>query len=402
MRSASPNDRRAWYNPERRLRRKPQCLLPTRRWIELNDSSSASSVSSDASQDRFVLLSYNVLGDDNASYHGDMYVNISSDVMRWESRKHLICQEICRWSADIVCLQEVDRYNDILTNVKKQGYAGNYKRRTGEAKDGCAVFWKEKRFRLLEADTIQFYAFGLRDNVAQLLVFELCEASSRRVIVGNIHVLFNPKRGDIKLGQVRILLSKAHALSEKWGGIPVVLAGDFNSTPQSAIYEFLSNSKLNITARDRRGLSGQVEFSQYGIPRFLNYCWSDEELKNATGNSNCTQLTHPLKLRSSYAAVKSNALTRGPCGEPLATTCHSKFIGTVDYLWYSTGLASTRVLDTLPIDTLKRLGGLPSEEIGSDHLALASEFVFTKCRELQAQDPTNITTTEEECQSLQC
>jgi len=29
-----------------------------------------------------------------------------------------------------------------------------------------------------------------------------------------------------------VLLSTAHALSEKWGGIPVVLAGDFNSTPE--------------------------------------------------------------------------------------------------------------------------------------------------------------------------
>lgn len=30
-------------------------------------------------------------------------------------------------------------------------------------------------------------------------------ASSNRVVVCNIHVLFNPRRGDIKLGQVQLL-----------------------------------------------------------------------------------------------------------------------------------------------------------------------------------------------------
>lgn len=32
--------------------------------------------------------------------------------------------------------------------------------------------------------------------------------------------------------QVRILLEKARALSKKWDRAPVVIAGDFNSTPQ--------------------------------------------------------------------------------------------------------------------------------------------------------------------------
>ena len=55
--------------------------------------------------DRFILLSYNVLGDNNASNHEDLYVNIPFDVLRWDKRKPLICQEIYRWNADIVCLQ---------------------------------------------------------------------------------------------------------------------------------------------------------------------------------------------------------------------------------------------------------------------------------------------------------
>lgn len=32
--------------------------------------------------------------------------------------------------------------------------------------------------------------------------------------------------------QIRLFLKKAHELSQEWGNIPVVLAGDFNSMPQ--------------------------------------------------------------------------------------------------------------------------------------------------------------------------
>ncbi|XP_073109895.1 carbon catabolite repressor protein 4 homolog 3 isoform X1 [Elaeis guineensis] len=387
-----PKDRR-WYNPERR--RRLYNLKPVRRWIEAEDLSLSDST--DSRNDRFVLVSYNILADKNASHHRDLYWKIPFDVMKWDSRKGLIFQEICRWNADIVCLQAIDRYEDILMNMKKKGYAGSYKGRTGLAKDGCAIFWKVKRFRLLEEDYIEFSAFGLRDNVAQLFVFEKREADPRRLVVGNIHVLFNPKRGDIKLGQVRLLLSKVNALSEKWDNIPVVLAGDFNSTPESAIYEFLSTSELDIAAHDRRYIFGQdrCEFALYDLPSFLKFHWTDEELKNATGQSKCTKLEHPLKLHSAYASVKGNARTRGRHGEPLATTYHSKFLGTVDYIWYSTGLACTRVLDTISIDILRKLGGLPSKEMGSDHIALLSEFIFKECRDLELQGPANSSTEED-------
>ncbi|KAA8541179.1 hypothetical protein F0562_025214 [Nyssa sinensis] len=70
--------------------------------------------------------------------------------------------------------------------------------------------------------------------------------------------------------------------------------------------------------------------------------------------------------------------TRGPNGEPLATSYHSKFLGTVDYLWYSDGIVPTRVLDTLPFDVLLKTGGLPCKKLGSDHLALVSEYAFTQ------------------------
>lgn len=163
------------------------------------------------------------------------------------------------------------------------------------------------------------------------------------------------------------------------------------------------------------------------ISRPLIYGWSDEELRLATGSKQVTQLQHQLKLYSAYFGVPVSCLlwityvsmislflswisyasmdlqaldfklllgfcnqgsrkTRDNIGEPLATSYHSQFMGTVDYIWYlsyiliiivdffehavllivllnrHTGeLLPVRVLETLPIDILKRSAGLPCE-----------------------------------------
>lgn len=47
-----------------------------------------------------------------------------------------------------------------------------WQRRTGDAVDGCAIFWKANEFSLLEEESIKFKELGLRDNVAQLSVFQ--------------------------------------------------------------------------------------------------------------------------------------------------------------------------------------------------------------------------------------
>ncbi len=63
-------------------------------------------------------------------------------------------------------------------------------------------------------------------------------ASTPLLAVGNTHVLFNIKRGDIKLGQLRLLLeSMVHAAQHKAPGRDVlnVITGDFNAAPHSPV-----------------------------------------------------------------------------------------------------------------------------------------------------------------------
>ncbi|XP_044464035.1 carbon catabolite repressor protein 4 homolog 6 isoform X2 [Mangifera indica] len=223
--------------------------------------------------ERFVILSYNLLADYLAIGHrGKLYYHIPRQILDWEWRKRSIIFELGLWSADIMCFQEVDKFQDLESELRLRGYSGIWKMRTGNAIDGCAIFWRTSRFKLLYEESIEYSKLGLRDNVAQICVLEMLgqnfnkngpplstsSAGSSKVVVCNIHVLYNPKRGEIKLGQVRTLLDRAHAVSKIWSDAPVLLCGDFNFTPKSPLYNFISEQKLDLSGVDRDKVSGQA------------------------------------------------------------------------------------------------------------------------------------------------
>lgn len=223
--------------------------------------------------ERFKILSYNILADYLAKEHRFLYDGIPSFILDWNWRKNKLLFEFGLWKPDILCLQEVDKFTDLEQEMASQGYSGIWKMRTGNAADGCAIFWRTTRFQLRHEEEIEFNKLGLRDNVAQLCVLESAvprnvqtdstnlstsdPQQAKQVVVCNIHVLYNPKRGDIKLGQVRTLLDRAYTLSKMWNNAPVILCGDFNSTPKSPLYNFVLEQKLNLSGLAKNIVSGQ-------------------------------------------------------------------------------------------------------------------------------------------------
>lgn len=223
--------------------------------------------------ERFTVLSYNILADYLAvNQRSRLYFHIPRHMLDWEWRKRNIIFELGLWSADVMCFQEVDRFGDLEEELKLRGYTGIWKMRTGDPVDGCAIFWRASRFKLLHEECIEFNKLGLRDNVAQICVLEsinqnysgstsalpASSTGSNKVVICNIHVLYNPRRGEIKLGQVRALLDKAHAVSKIWNDAPIVICGDFNCTPKSPLYNFISEQKLDLSGLDRDKVSGQA------------------------------------------------------------------------------------------------------------------------------------------------
>ncbi|CAJ2674964.1 unnamed protein product [Trifolium pratense] len=254
-----PNDHQRQFRPQQNIRPK----APDHREWEV-----ALTPPPPRHSERFKVLSYNILADYLAMDHWrKLYYHIPSYMLNWQWRKSKIIFELGLWSADIMCFQEVDRFDELAEDLKVKGYRGIWKMRTGNPVDGCAIFWRTSRFNLLYEESIEFNRFGLRDNVAQICVLEFINQNgslppsltgSRKVVVCNTHVLYNPNRGEIKLGQVRILLDKARAVSQLWNNSPVIICGDFNCTPKSPLYNYIAEQKLDLSGIDRAKLSGQA------------------------------------------------------------------------------------------------------------------------------------------------
>lgn len=103
------------------------------------------------------------------------------------------------------------------------GYRGVFKRRTGNKTDGCALYYMSTLLELVEYQTVEFYRPHIsptllnRPNVA--IVARLRSTSKpprllgKELIVANTHLLYNPRRSDVRVAQIQILLAEIHKIS---------------------------------------------------------------------------------------------------------------------------------------------------------------------------------------------
>lgn len=216
-----------------------------------------------------------------------------------------------------------------------------------------------------------------RDHIAVITFFENRTTGSR-VIVVNAHVFWDPAYKDVKVVQVAILMESITKLAERYarwpactdkmlyrytngdedGGqaqealepapsmeystgaqIPLVVCGDFNSTPGSGVYDLISHGTLSNSHTD------------LGTRKY--------------GNFTRDGMTHPFSLKSAYASI----------GELSFTNYTPGFTGVIDYVWYSTNaLQVTGLLGEVDKEYLQRVPGFPNYHFPSDHLALLAEF----------------------------
>ena len=286
---------------------------------------------------------------------------------------------------DIVCLQEVqaDHYESHLYNAMHDaGYEGVYKQKTRQAMgltgkvDGCALFWRRTKFHLSESYSIEFNELAQRqvtqgmglharseeganllnklskDNVAQLVVLELAQATrndrlNNQVCIANTHLYSNKDCPDVKLWQTLHLLQELETFVMARGtNLPLMICGDFNSTPDSAVYDLLSRQAVHPGHPD-------VNIPEENGPNVL---------------PDAMNITHSHMLGSVYNAVLGE--------EPRYTNYTSQFRGVLDYMWYSTQNLRPLSAATVPDEgvILRHGEALPNTQYSSDHIMQISDM----------------------------
>lgn len=338
----------------------------------------------------FSLTSYNILSQNLLVNHPYLYEGICRNELKWSERAGRIRNELLEMNSDVFCLQEVHIENfqeTILPTLLDNGYQAVFKQKTGSQLDGCSILFKKNKFQLKETMEVEFKRPDIshlldKDNVALLVKLRPIGTESdvdANLVIANTHLLFNPKRGDIKLAQLRLLFAEIHQFSQL-NKLPVILCGDMNSEPRSPLVRFIVDGKLNLTNLKSGDISGQREGIQNGRPFFkhdllmkginCNSCFDENIEDNTDGDSPHMTIQHMFQFRSTYPVIDEY-------NQPLASIFTNYDIGLVDHIFYSYRHPNLRLsaFRQLPNNqNIIKIGHLPNSILGSDHMSLSAKF----------------------------
>ncbi|TFK18827.1 glucose-repressible alcohol dehydrogenase transcriptional effector [Coprinopsis marcescibilis] len=366
---------------------------PTRRhWRNLLTAQEQESLANDPNAETLSVLSYNILCEKYATER--MYGYTPTYALAWGWRRNIITKEILEFDVDILCLQEIDvaQYEDYFVGIlEKEGYEGAYwpKSRAKTMNetdrrlvDGCAIFYKSDRFQLVEKQLIEFSALAMqrsdfkktddmfnrvlgKDHIAVVCLLE-DKHTGTRFVVANVHVHWDPAYSDVKLVQVALLVDEVEKSASRFAKypprppksatpslgdsdsqperppphysdgtkIPVLICGDFNSTPDSSVYDFMSTGILEGNHTD-----------------FLSHKY---------GKYTSDGMKHRLNLRSAYDAGTHP-------GETHWTNFTPSYRGEIDYIWYSAGnLSVNGILSPMEKSYFDTQVGFPNQHVPSE------------------------------------
>lgn len=198
--------------------------------------------------------------------------------LSWENRSKKILSELKTLNGDLVALTEFEKDEKFIKELNSYGYEFSFKPRTGNHSEGCAIAWKFEKYELIDLLSINFNINKTeknksdifnRENIALIGIFKVVGIPDTVVLFSTTHLVFNFKRGDIKLGQIVQLTRALEELRKKYedelkNKVYIILASDLNCVPRSGVYKLLTNGEINCNQINKLNISGQdLENLQY-------------------------------------------------------------------------------------------------------------------------------------------
>ena len=353
-------------------------------------SSSSSAGASEVRDFQFSVLSYNILADNLMRAHPNLYTECHTErgVLDWNYRWEGVKREILSFQCpDIICLQEVQFQNPdhvnshIVPFLSSIGYRTVLKPKTGTKDDGCLIAFSRERFLLEDTIPVNYKVDRVpvldRDNVG--LILKLVPQTTDQagvtrqhspILVATTHLLYNPKRTDVRLCQSALLLAELDrmAVSNK-SLLPIIVTGDFNSEPWSPVLGLFLNKRHHYAGQvlARRGRAAPAKLLPDSLGLSDSCQWevtlqqrgAQHDFVTGTG-----AFTHNLNFRSVY-----------PPGGPVTT--FQEGWAMVDYILYASHSDTLRLKGKKYLPSSQEMtskGRIPSLECPSDHLPLLATF----------------------------
>jgi len=200
--------------------------------------------------------------------------------LAWVRRRPLILAEIRRHAPDIICLQEVDNFQDLKTELALDGFSGLFGKNKGyKTRHGNAVFWRTLDFRFKEHKLVH-----LGENIMTALLVKMTSKDGTPLVVCSTHLKagMSGQMEELRVRQVDKLLSYIKTFARKDA---VVLGADLNA--HHANYSLCSGTLtqplalFEVTAEVVPRLETAGFTNAYGdYPSFTSWAgWLDRDVK---------------------------------------------------------------------------------------------------------------------------
>lgn len=149
-----------------------------------------------------------------------------------------------------------------------------YKQKQGYGKkDGNCIFFKTDKFTLKKSFHLNFKIDNNKNynavdefssemyypSVAQFALLKYIDkdgGEDSSILIINTHLVFNKNTGHLKLAMITLIIKTILRLTQIYKINDIFFCGDFNSIPNSLLYDLLSKGKIDLS-RDLREYSNQ-------------------------------------------------------------------------------------------------------------------------------------------------
>ncbi|XP_025196414.1 nocturnin isoform X1 [Melanaphis sacchari] len=278
------------------------------------------------------VLQWNVLSQ-ALGQNNDRFDSCPLEALEWKHRRCHMLEEILRHNPDIICLQEVDHFDFLSRALATQSYSGLFVPKPdspcvyindNNGPDGCAIFYKNDKFDLLEKHDKILQVWTVHSNQVSLLLILQDKSTQKELCVSTTHL--KARKGAL-LSTLRNEQGKdlLQFISSHAAGRPTIVCGDFNAEPTEPVYNTMCSCSY--------------------LPLDSAYKLSGSE-----------PLYTSWKIRGGEGEVKH----------------------TIDYMFYTKHKLTVSNILNMPKEIDIGENRVPSLSYPSDHFSLISDFYFNK------------------------
>lgn len=194
------------------------------------------------------VTSYNILA---SKFLFKLLYGVEKEIANFSNRSIKVLKELEFYDSDILCLQEVDNYEEFYReNFNKLGYESIFKMKGKVGRYwllpgvGAVLAYKKEKYEMIESKTLIYDNFDkdiTNTGIEGIFALLKSKKTGSLILVSNTHTHWNSSEDFVQYGQIACLMHNIYNfLNEKQLlDVPIVVCGDFNVPFSSNVIKYM-------------------------------------------------------------------------------------------------------------------------------------------------------------------